>query len=46
MTEFNNIAECMRLAGELTGEVDWKSPNDISFLPGDLRAKSSPEVRK
>jgi NitT/TauT family transport system substrate-binding protein len=44
--EYNNMADGMRLTGELTGEVDWKALIDTSFLPEDLRAKGSPEVRR
>lgn len=46
LVEYNNMAEGMRLTGELTGDVDWRSLIDTSFLPDDLRAKSSAEVRR
>ena len=46
LLEYNNMADGMRLTGELTGEVDWKALIDTSFLPDDLKAKSSPEVRR
>jgi NitT/TauT family transport system substrate-binding protein len=46
LSEYNNMADGMRLTGELTGQVDWKALIDTSFLPDDLRAKSSPEARR
>jgi NitT/TauT family transport system substrate-binding protein len=46
MTEYKNMADGMRLTGELTGEVDWKSLIDTSYLPDELKAKSSPEARR
>jgi NitT/TauT family transport system substrate-binding protein len=32
-----SMAENMRLTGELTGEIDWKTLIDSSFLPDDLK---------
>jgi NitT/TauT family transport system substrate-binding protein len=46
LSEYNNMAEGMRLTGELTDEVAWKALIDTSFLPDDLKAKTSPEVRR
>jgi NitT/TauT family transport system substrate-binding protein len=45
MVEYTNMAEGMRLTGELSGDVNWKTLIDTSYLPADLRNESSPEAR-
>ncbi len=46
LVEYENLAEGMRLTGELTGEVDWKNLIDLSYLPAELKAKSKLDLRK
>jgi len=41
MVEYTNIAEGMRLTGELSGDVDWKALIDTSYLPADLKSQSN-----
>jgi NitT/TauT family transport system substrate-binding protein len=45
LNEFNNTAEGMRLVGDLTGDVDWKSLIDTSYLPPDLTRKSKLDLK-
>jgi NitT/TauT family transport system substrate-binding protein len=46
LVEYENLAEGMRLTGELTGDVDWKNLIDLSYLPAELKAKSKLDLRK
>ena len=46
ITEYENLAEGMRLTGELTGAVDWRGLIDLSYLPDDLRKKSTLDLHK
>jgi NitT/TauT family transport system substrate-binding protein len=46
VVEYENLAEGLRLTGEISGDVDWKSLIDLSYLPADLRAKSKLEIRR
>lgn len=46
VVEYENLAEGMRLTGELSGAVDWKGLIDLSYLPADLRAQSTLDLRK
>jgi NitT/TauT family transport system substrate-binding protein len=39
--ELDRVTDGLRLVGELNGEVDWPKLVDTSFLPADLKAKSS-----
>ncbi len=41
MVEYTNMADGMRLTGELSGDVDWKTLIDTSYLPADLKSKSN-----
>ena len=45
LIEYENLAEGMRLTGELSGEVDWKNLIDLSYLPAELKAKSKLDLQ-
>jgi NitT/TauT family transport system substrate-binding protein len=36
----DNMADALRLTGEVQGAVDWQKAIDVSYLPADLKAKS------
>jgi NitT/TauT family transport system substrate-binding protein len=40
-TELDRMTEGLKLVGELNGDVDWSKLVDTSFLPADLKAKST-----
>jgi NitT/TauT family transport system substrate-binding protein len=46
LVEYENLADGLRLTGEISGPVDWKSLIDLSYLPADLKAKSKLEIRR
>jgi len=46
LAEYENLADGLRLTGELSGEVDWKSLIDLSYLPADLQSMSKLDVRR
>jgi NitT/TauT family transport system substrate-binding protein len=46
LAEYENLAEGMRLTGEISGPVDWPTLIDLSHLPADLKAKSKVELRQ
>jgi NitT/TauT family transport system substrate-binding protein len=46
VVEYENLAEGMRLTGEISGAVDWKNLIDLSYLPAELHSKSNLELRK
>ncbi|MEW6340571.1 MAG: ABC transporter substrate-binding protein [Paraburkholderia sp.] len=39
--ELDRMTEGLKLVGELNGDVDWPKLVDTSFLPADLKAKST-----
>ena len=46
LIEYENLADGLRLTGEISGPVDWKSLIDLSYLPADLRARASSSIRR
>ena len=39
--ELDRMTDGLKLVGELNGDVDWSKLVDMSFLPADLKAKST-----